>query len=188
MESMTNHPEPILQVLQHKSSSYSPRTAENALGADLTVAFAQDYSTAGERLTKKMAGAKFVAVPLGQPPVEAARLLYKALKYHDARVLNVAGNGIYTLQANWTQSSLNQWVYQVLALVHKHWPLETVRSGCQTGADLAGLVAAYACGVRKVIALLPHGFIQRGADGIDREHSQSEIREQILAGARALSI
>jgi len=183
---MTNPIEPILQVLQHRESSYAPRTAENAARAQLTVAFAQDFSTPGERLTKKMAGTKYVAISLDLQPIEAARLLYKGLRLHQAQVLNIAGNGIYTLQPKWTQASLNLWVYQVLALVHKHWPLDSVRSGGQTGADLAGLAAGYACGVRKVTALLPHGYIQRGDDGQDRQNSQADIRNQILTGAMEL--
>lgn len=175
-----------IEIQQHSESSYAPRTQVNASRAGLTVAFAVDYSTAGERLTKKMAGIRYASIPLEGEPLEAARLLYRSLRVHDARSLNIAGNGIYTLASSWTQASVNQWVYDVLAIVHQHWPLESIRSGGQTGVDIAGLVAGYALGVERVTALLPHGYIQRGADGVDREHTAQEIRVQIEQGASEL--
>lgn len=46
----------MLTILEHKSSSYAPRTYENAAKADVTIAIAVDYNTAGERLTHKAAG------------------------------------------------------------------------------------------------------------------------------------
>lgn len=113
-------------------------------------------------------------------PLEAARLLYKALRFHNAKTLNIAGNGIYTLQESCAQEALNQWLFDVISIVHRHWPLAAVRSGGQTGVDLAGLVAAYALGVWRVISLLPRGYVQRGADKVDREHTTKQIRAQIV--------
>lgn len=182
-----NKPIPRLQLTQHHSPGYAPRTAVNAFSGALTVAFAEDFHTAGERLTKKMAGHLYVDLPLSLAPINAARRLYKAMRYHGVASLNVAGNGIYTLQQNWTQESVNRHVYEVLSTVNRHLPIESVRSGGQTGADMAGLVAAYAIGVPLVIGLFPRGFIQRGTDKIDREHSVDEIREQIMLAASALT-
>jgi hypothetical protein len=177
---------PILDIRQHAEPTYAPRTHVNAACAELTVAFAVDYSSHGERLTKKMAGDRYVAIPLEGEPIDAARILYKNLRGRGARTLNIAGNGIYTLKPTWTQSAVNRWVFEVISLVHQHWPLDSVRSGGQTGVDLAGLVAAHAAGVPRIYALLPNGFIQRGMDKVDRPHTADEIRAQIEQGSAEL--
>ncbi len=176
----------MLTVQAHASRSYSPRTYANAHGADLTVAVAVDYSTAGERLTHKAAGDRYLAIPLGGDPISAARKLFVELRKHDAHTLNVAGNGIYTLSGHgWDQEQANEWVHAMLAKVSAHWPITLVRSGGQTGIDIAGVSAAHALGL-ETLALLPAGFIQRYQDQIDRPHSQQEIREQIEHYARLL--
>jgi len=175
-----------VEVGEHGSASYSPRTYANAKGADLTVAFAVDFSTAGEKLTHKAAGDRYVGIDLSLEPIQAARRLYRALHAHDAYTLNVAGNGIYTLaQHGWSQERINRYVYEVMAKVHEHWPLKHVRSGGQTGVDMAGVTAAHALGI-DALALLPKGFIQRSSDRVDRQMSEAEIRSQVLAGAAEL--
>jgi hypothetical protein len=175
-----------LTVQAHLSASYSPRTYANAQAADLTAAFAVDFDTAGERLTRKAAKERYIAIPFGGDPVDAARALYRALRQHDAHTLNIAGNGIYTLShAGWDQSAVNTWVYAVLATVAAHWPLTFVRSGGQTGVDIAGVAAAHALGI-EAMALLPKGYLQRGTDKIDRQNTGFAIREQIEGFAREL--
>ncbi len=175
-----------IEVLQHRSGSYGPRTFENAKGADLTVAFATDFSTAGEKLTAKAAGDRYLAIPLATGPLEAARMLFRACRAQHVKTLNVAGNGIYTLAKHgWTQQRTDEHVYRVLAKVHEHWALSHVRSGGQTGIDLAGVTAGYALGI-PVTALLPCGFKQRYEDKADRCHSEEEIRAQIVSGAARL--
>lgn len=178
----------MLRIEEHPASGYTARTQANAQGADLTVAFAVDYNTAGERLTRKVAGERYLAVPLSRTPLEAARELYRALRDRNARSLNVAGNGIYTLaQHGWTQEAVSAWVYEVLAKVHEHWPLTAVRSGGQTGVDLAGIVAGHALEL-DCLALMPKGFVQRGADKIDKCHTADEVAEQVARGVRWLNI
>lgn len=175
-----------LNVQAHLSASYAPRTYANADAADLTVAFAVDFNTAGERLTRKAAKERYIAIPFGGDTVEAARALYRALRQHDAHVLNIAGNGIYTLShAGRDQSAVNAWVYAVLAKVAAHWPLTFVRSGGQTGVDIAGVAAAHALGI-EAMALLPKGYLQRGTDKIDRQNTGFAIRGQIEGYAREL--
>ncbi|WP_455233399.1 DUF4326 domain-containing protein [Geopseudomonas aromaticivorans] len=176
----------MLDIQEHTSPSYSPRTYANAAGAELTVAFAVDFSTAGEKLTHKAAGDRYVGIPLGSDPVEAARALYRALRDRNAHTLNVAGNGIYTLALHgWTQRTVNEWVHEVLSKVNAHWPLTAVRSGGQTGVDLAGVVSAHVLGIDSLM-LLPKGFTQRGTDKIDKLHTAEEIRAQVEHWANAL--
>lgn len=176
-----------LHILEHSSHTYSPRTYENASRADLTVAFACDFTTAGEKLTHKAAGDRFVSIDLKTDPLQAARILYKSMRDRNARSLNVAGNGLYTLSRNsWTQKGVNDYIYAVLAKVHEYWPIQSVRSGGQTGADIAGIVAAYALKI-PATALFPKGLIQRGEDKIDRPKTLTEIRLQVERGAQNLS-
>lgn len=151
----------------------------NAQGADLTVAFAADYTSAGERLTASASGNRYVAIPLGTDPVTAARALYRALRQHKVSTLNIAGNGLHTLSKHgWDQSKVNEWVYRVLAIVLPHWPLERVRTGGQLGVDMAGGIAARALGI-DVLLFFPKGLRQRGADGQDFNNTAISIMRQV---------
>ena len=175
-----------LEVDQHASAGYPPRTRENASKAALTAAFAIDFDTHGERLTRKAAGARYVAVSLESAPIEAARVLYAALRRLQAATLNVAGNSLSTLISHgWTQARADRFVFEVLSLCTKHWPLESIRSGGQTGIDLAGVTAACALGI-PAIALLPKGFMQRGADNKDFTQDAQSVRRQIEVGVERL--
>lgn len=148
-------------VRELESSNYRPRTAHNASAAQATIAIAEDYNSRGEQLTRTLAGSKYFALPIRQEAIKAARKLYKHCRDNDIRSLNIAGNGIYTfVKHGWTQESLNQWMYDVLSLVHTHHPLDKIVSGGQTGMDLAGGVAAEALGI-PCIMTFPKGFIQR---------------------------
>lgn len=72
--------------------------------------------------------------------------------------LNVAGNGIYTLiKKGVEQETINQYVYDVVSLVHKHWPLDKIVSGGQTGVDTAGLVTGCALDI-DTVGHGPKGF------------------------------
>lgn len=176
----------MIKVSEHTSASYAPRTYHNASRADITVAFAVDFETAGERLTRKAAGSRYVSVDLALPILEAARLVFKAVKSIEAKTVNIAGNGIYTLSKHgWDQDRANRYVLDVLAKVHEHWPLEMIVSGGQTGIDLAGGVAGVCLDV-DVEMLLPLGFKQRHEDKIDRDHTQVEILEQLEKWVRDL--
>lgn len=175
-----------LTVVESKASGYRQRTIHNTSSAGLTAAFAVNFETAGERLTRSAAGANYVAIPLSEGTLTSARLLYRALKHFDSHSLNVAGNGLHTLtKRNWDQAGINAHLFEILSTVHKHWPLEKIVSGGQTGADLAGLVCAMALDI-PCVATLPRGFLQRGTDGKDFENTAAEIRKQIEEGAYAL--
>lgn len=175
-----------LEVLEHSLASYPPRTRENAAKADLTVAFAVDFDTHGERLTRKAAGTRYVAISLDRDPIEAARILYAALRRFNATTLNVAGNSLPTLLVRgWTQTRADQFVFDVLAACTTHWKLASIRSGGQTGIDLAGVTAACALGI-PAIALLPKGFLQRGTDNKDFTQDAQSVRRQIESGVERL--
>lgn len=169
-----------LLICEHSSSSYAPRTWANATEADLTIAIAVDYSTAGERLTHKAATKRgeehFLALDFQSGlSIELARKLYKHMVKHDFHTINVAGNGIYTWgKQGHTQHSVNSLVHFILELVHKHRPIKKIISGGQTGTDLAGGYAGWKLGIDTVMTL-PKGFLMRHEDGKDREHTMEEV-------------
>lgn len=178
---------PALLLQAHDASGYRARTRENALGADLTVAMAQDFQTGGEVLTHRMAGERYVGVPLGDSVPSMAEAILKRMTHFNAFTLNIAGNGIYTLSKHgWSQDSVNRKVFEVLARVHAARPLSRIRSGGQTGVDTAGLVAGLALGV-PVLGLYPKNFVQRFADGTDHCRTASALEAELRAYARDLA-
>lgn len=181
-------PEPIraVDLVEHSSANYAPRTGENARKADVTVAFAVDFTTAGEKLTHKVAGDKYVAVPFSLAVEDAAARLLRFLRSVNGRTLNVAGNGIYTLgRHRVTQEGANQYVFEVLRRVHLQNRLLAIRSGGQTGIDTAGLVAGMALGV-PVTGLYPKGYRQRLADQTDVCRTREALQAELEAMAASL--
>lgn len=174
--------EPSMGIIirEHKSPSYAPRTWANAAEADVTIALAVDYTTAGERLTHKAAGdKKYLKLPLSYYWLENARTLFKRIPKHSLITLNIAGNGIYTLAKHgWTQEEVNVQIWCMIEQVHQFRPIGKIISGGQTGVDLAGGYAGWKLGIDTVLTL-PKGFKQRHEDGIDRDHTEDEIRKQI---------
>lgn len=178
----------MLTILEHKSSSYGPRTYHNALYADVTIALACDYTTAGERLTHKAAGNRYLKLDfINNKHIDLARILYKYMYENECRIVNVAGNGIYTLyKKGVTQEWCNQALYDILGKVNDFHPIHEIVSGGQTGVDIAGAVAGYKLGIDTTIAL-PKGFIQRYEDGKDITHTEQQIWDKIIHFSMQLS-
>lgn len=170
----------MINIREHASSSYAPRTYHNA-AQGVTLAYAVDHSTAGERLTQKAAGAKIVKVDALHTfdHLQPARALYSMLKKHDCHTVNVAGNGIYTFAKHgFGQEDVNQAIYDILLTVNQHWPITHIVSGGQSGADLAGLVAAANLGI-ECTGMWPRGYKMRFKNGVDVNHTQEQIMEII---------
>jgi hypothetical protein len=178
----------MLTILEHTSSSYAPRTYANAAKGDVTIAIAVDYNTAGERLTHKAAGDKYLKLDPTLPWIENARLLFKRLAQNGSnapKTINVAGNGIYTLHKKMSQEEANLYVYNILAQVSEYYPIKEIVSGGQTGIDLAGGVAGYVLDIQTTM-LLPKGFKQRFKDGIDIVQTEQDVRNQVQIYAEKL--
>ena len=191
-----------MQLIEHFSTSYGPRTKHHAQTADLTVAFAEDFNSAGERLTKREAGKRYVAIHLSTDPLVAARMLYAACKKHNVSTLNVAGNGIYSLSGAWSngqlnaqhkfqslddeklvnelQASLNQWIYLVISKVYEFWPLTHLISGGQTGVDWAGGIAGELLGL-DVKMTFPKHYMQRDEHHNDFTQSHEAVQQKVSA-------
>lgn len=168
----------MITLREHTSSSYAPRTYHNA-SQGVTLAYAVDHNTAGERLTQKAANGKIVFAGPKTPDIDAARLLYKMLRDNNCSTVNVAGNGIYTFAKHgYTQGTANAGIKQILQMVHEHWPIKLVVSGGQSGADIAGLYAAANLGI-DCIGTWPKGFKMRFEGGVDVNMTPDQIMEMI---------
>lgn len=177
-----------LILVEHKSESYAPRTYHNA-SQGVTLAIATDFTTAGEKLTHKAANGKIVQQEFNiifWDEVIPARKLYSMLKKYDCHTVNIAGNGIYTLQKKGvTQKEANRYVYDILKLVNTHWSITKIVSGGQTGMDIAGLVAGCALGI-ETIGMWPKGFKMRFEDGKDVNMTEDEIKTIVYYGVKEL--
>lgn len=105
------------------------------------------------------------------------------MKKRDAKVLNIAGNGIYTLKEHdISQQDCNILLYKILLQVTMYYPIEKVISGGQTGIDWAGLVAATALGI-EAEATYPKGFILRRENGVDVTNDPVLLQKEIESQA-----
>ena len=178
-----------IEIKAHEARGYGPRTYANAAAGDVTIAVAADYSTAGERLTRKAAGLRYLALPLRDDPVANARRLYRHLNDRGMadKVINVAGNGMHTLSRHgFTQGQVDDYMHRLLAPVHEHLGIGRVISGGQTGIDMAGAVAAARLDI-PVGLLLPAGFRQRDSAGTDHEVTEAQVLSQIEEGVARLA-
>lgn len=159
---------------QTASSAYPPRTFANAKSADLTLAFAVDFTTPGEQLTKKAAGNNYFAIESTQKISQSVALLTKLVEPH--MVLNIAGNAMPRFSADgWCQDQVNWWVFRVL----RGLKFTSVVCGGQTGADWAGAVAAYAL-KKDVKVLMPRGFLQRDEHNRDVTNTEEELKSRLV--------
>lgn len=157
----------MLIIKEHNSSKYPPRTYYNAKSAEVTLAFAIDFSTAGEKLTKKASYPNYLALDLNEDWFENAREVCRVLCKNKYTSINIAGNGIYTLSKHGiTQHEVDTHVFNVIQLVHQYQQITKIYTGGQSGADLAGAKAGYQLGIDTEVTL-PKGYIMRFEDGKD---------------------
>ena len=160
---------------EDQNSGYKQRTIKNA-SADVTLAIAVDFSTAGERLTKNsVVNQNKVYVPVDvkndlNVDSNTVQSIVKRLNDVGAESLNIAGNGIYTMKGKYTQQQVDEFVYNLLNSVLNSPNLNTkiisIRSGGQTGFDEAGTKAGIKLGL-PTLTLAPKGWKFRDIDGRD---------------------
>ena len=161
-----------LHIAQSSSTSYAQRTRDNASRSDVTLALAEDFSTAGEQLTKKAAGIKYAGASLlGQSAQQIGQSLFETLVRRNYGIvpkgitLNIAGNGIYSLSH--PQEYYDSLVTEIVKyLLEKGVGIKEIISGGQTGIDEAGIKAAQNLGINYNI-LAPKGYKYRNANGSD---------------------
>lgn len=161
------------------TGSYLARTQFNANKSDLTVACAIDFTTQGERCTENVAGERYLRLTLNTSSLASARILYRALEKYQVQSLNVAGNGMHTLATRRiSQRRVNLWLHDVLALVHAYHPIALLRSGGQTGVDIAAAVVGPKLNISTEINF-PKGYKHRLADGLDVLQTLEEVTQSI---------
>ena len=185
-----------------KSNLYPERTKENADWSDITLALATDFNTAGEKLTKRVAGDKYIHSPLPDDghdylPYDnrAAYEFYAKQIYEELKKkgkisnikLNIAGNGIYSLKGFATQGELNDYVTNLLkSLQSLGITISEIRSGGQTGVDEAGIIAAQRLGIpNEVHATSDYKFRDKSGEDVSDEwafkarfQQQSYVQQQ----------
>lgn len=172
---------------------YAQRTKENAQQADLTIAFAADFDTAGEKATINAAGDSLIKVELDGPDFDAAGMaaevwdLLTEQEKSKPLVLNIAGNTLFTLK-NYgiSQENIDNAVTSFIGEIRMlGMDIRSIRSGGQTGADQAGIVAAKTFGIPAVV----HGtrdWKMRGEDGMDIS-SEAKFKSRFLPSVDYLS-
>lgn len=144
------------------TTNYPQRTKENADWSDITLAIATDFNTAGEKLTKRVAGNKYISSPIPGDGINDNTLPTTAAKYYADEIvkeinskrlptnnikLNIAGNGIYTL-SEYSQEEVDNYVTALIQeLQNNGITIAAIRSGGQTGIDEAGIKAAIRLGI-----------------------------------------
>lgn len=136
-----------------KSRNYRDRTKENADWSNITLALAEDFNTAGERLTRTVAGGKYVSANISNEVNTIVDSLYKQItekgKTKDIK-LNIAGNGIHSLSL--TQSQYDAKLVDIIkGLQAKGITISEIRSGGQTGIDEAGAKAGQFLNIKTTI-------------------------------------
>ena len=168
----------MIKFIEHHEPGYALRTVANARAADLTIAFAVDFKTPGEILTHKVAYGKYIAFNIGwyREPSDIYQQcldVQRTIIEKNVKVLNVAGNGLYTLYAyeKRQQQDVDDLIYKLLhdILIDVFTADMTIRSGGQTGVDEAALKAGDKLGL-DCTCLAPKNWLFRDINGKDHMH------------------
>lgn len=156
----------MIKFIQHSSSRYPPRTYENA-SADLTIAFAFDASTPGEKLTYeavKSQGKLYIQIQPHRLPLEFEKISYAAqlIENKNVSTINIAGNGLYTtIKFGYDQAKCDElvynYLYSIITHLHDRNQIKLIRSGGQSGFDESGLKAAEKLGI-PALCVCPKGW------------------------------
>lgn len=168
---------------EHRAANYADRTKENA-SADVTIAIAVDFNTLGEKATKKSVdqqGKLYLPIDTNtfgsrnEVEIQAGLATQRIAKLGKKEItLNIAGNGIYTLnkilpgflQAQADNSALELLTEIKIRLDELGIKITSVRTGGQTGFDEAGAKAAQKLGIPTIV-LAPKGWKFRNEQGQD---------------------
>lgn len=169
-----------IKFSEDQSYGYRERTIKNA-SADATIAIAVDFNSAGEKLTKNsVLSQKKKYIPISATSLnvtqELVNRVVRELNSVNAKSLNIAGNGIYTMRGRYTQQQVDEFTYQLLRAVTESPNLKnkitSIRTGGQTGFDEAGAKAGVRLGISTSV-LAPKGWKFRNKSGQDISSEKS---------------
>lgn len=164
----------MILFVEDRHFGYKERTLKNAT-ADVTLAFAVDFTTAGEKLTRAAVlknGKTYIPINIHRISSELENVVNKlsSLK-NKSIVVNIAGNGIYTLikcqitQAH-VDSLIHEFLVNVIKMIKTDVSIIGIRTGGQTGIDEAGAKAGSLLSIPTLI-LAPRGWRFRNELGVD---------------------
>lgn len=162
----------MIQFIEHESPGYTGRTLRNVSETGMTLAFAMDFSTAGEKLTKALCEKlqrPYQAVDLisGCNAYDRIAPILRTMDLFGVKKLNIAGNGIYSLRETFTQQDIDDFIYAFLVLLIQQYGYAVeIYSGGQTGVDEAALKFADKTGL-PAVCNFPKGWLFRDIRGYD---------------------
>lgn len=135
----------MITFIEHEQTGYAMRTWDNARLSDLTVAIANDFSSAGEILTRKAAYGKYLGIEFDLLLTDINKAVHKVIMEmirRKAKSLNIAGNGIYSLKHLCDQDFVDARLLLFFTILILNYGKDfDIRSGGQTGLDEAALKA-----------------------------------------------
>lgn len=162
----------MIDFREHESYGYAARTVRNISQADITLAFAYDFNSAGEKLTRNLCDTlqkPYQAINLysGFDAYDRIEPIVWFLKSIKCESINIAGNGIYTLRQKYTQTEIDEFIINFMTDVIKGYGKRVkILSGGQTGVDEAGLKFGDITGL-ETICNFPKGWLFRDIRGKD---------------------
>lgn len=185
----------MINLKEHHSIKYAPRTQLNAQSANFTIAFATDMTTAGEILTKRVAGLSYMGYVISKEKIKnidyittvSNEIIEKIKKSGYKQVkINFAGNGAYTLNKfNISQGEINLFMLNIVKKLNKELIISKIISGGQTGVDFSAIIAANILNLNADITF-PKGFLQRTENNQDVSQTKEEIVKSIEEHSKIL--
>ena len=177
-----------LHLNQSGSYGYRERTIFNAENADLTIYFADKNHTEsnGSKLTSNHSKV-FCLVQVPSHINFAVEAVLGALEGIPEPVINIAGNGIARFPSYMTQNNINAFVYNAMKSIHEKKPIKLIRSGGQTGADWAGIIAGIALQI-ETVATFPLHFRQRDRKEKDFTNNEEQLCVRIRSDLDKISL
>ena len=184
-----------IEITTSNATGYRQRTIENAAAADVTIAFAKDFTTAGEILTKKsvLSANKFY-IPVNLNPLNlsdwseafaASKKILSDLNDNPMLAgkefsLNIAGNGLTSFPPSVSQQEIDLFMARTLLIVQHATEgcIRSVRSGGQTGIDEAGVKAADILGIKSLVNG-PADYLLRIRNGKNYFDIKNEVQFKI---------
>jgi hypothetical protein len=160
----------MITFIEHEQTGYAMRTWDNVRLSDLTVAIANDFSSAGEILTRKAAYGKYLGIEFDLLLTDinkAASIVLKEMEKRKVRVLNVAGNGIYSLKHLCDQAFVDDRLLLLFTIIILNYGNDfDIRSGGQSGIDEASIKAGDFLNM-PTTCLAPKNWMFRNIEGRD---------------------
>lgn len=190
----------FIEVGVDATSGYRQRTIRNATDSDITLSVARDPNSTGERLTRasvQRAGKPHVELKHLSDTFDAdvaatvARLNQAAEAKGGPIVINTAGNGLSTLRANQDVADIYamRLMDAVLKSPDRRFEVAQVRSGGQTGYDIAFIKAALANDIPvKIHAARGRGggFLVRRRNNRDAELGLEEYLDELEVNGESI--